>query len=706
MFTEATYTEKLVQFGRAVLLSIIILLTAGATAWTSTRLAGGDIEVQAWYRMRHTFQTDGTEHFDWVQWRNEAFVWLIHNNLITRGYFLETVPVPFIHHAAFSARYRARVDPVYYLREHYRNIYDAHKRSKFFNPEKEFRDLYVDLDFGDIWGGSLTSRIGYQQIVWGESDLFRSIDIINPLRIDQSFGAGEKFDEFRQPSLAIKAIYGIGDIGTWLSQVSVEPFYTPRFRNGTQFLLLENGWRIEFQEKNCLPPGETDPAKALDYSPENCGKPGTRFLPYRPHWIGNRRFQNPWSLSVTGNNGRIHSVDYACLTQACRPEAPGERITAIVNLPKGNFHHHTRGTDPSHGAGGFRIVGKTWFDLDFSLNYIFLPLIHADTNPSGHPADVYGDVPGAVGTLEEGLRRCLSPSGKQGVAANNRTNNKTLVQLVGVDLGGYNWPQRRLDAQGNPLPTAKQKHAARPPVTICTNGFNHRYSWTHVIGATGTYNDFEYTGAVFRFEESLSTAEKLNHHLAGYGRSFNPPPAMVAGYAARNGRMTVSTPVWRSMVGFDLLTAFQNIRGLGWTRSLPGQMGIQQSFISFQWLMQYYFEGLSNNVCNWNFAMGFGLPGRSGCRTNHFNHLLTLGVGGQGYFRSKLEQRLAVAFEPRGKQFLLFGQWWWREFMELPIDLSMGTAWYPNSRFNNSWTLLNYFTERNLLWIEATYYLL
>ena len=44
--------------------------------------------------------------------------------------------------------------------------------------------------------------------------------------------------------------------------------------------------------------------------------------------------------------------------------------------------------------------------------------------------------------------------------------------------------------------------------------------------------------------------------------------------------------------------------------------------------------------------------------------------------------------------------------MSLPLDLSMGTAWYPNSRFNNSWSLLNFFTNRNQLWLEATYYLL
>src|SRR5437667_10425073 len=113
MCTRATTTEKRVVLRAAWLLSIGIILMWGTAAWASTRLFEGDVEVQAWYRMRHTFQTDGNNHFDWVQWRNEAFVWLIHNNVVKNGNLFKTgIPIPFVHHAAFSARFRARVDPV------------------------------------------------------------------------------------------------------------------------------------------------------------------------------------------------------------------------------------------------------------------------------------------------------------------------------------------------------------------------------------------------------------------------------------------------------------------------------------------------------------------------------------------------------------------------------------------------------------------
>src|SRR4030095_730852 len=129
---------------------------------------------------------------------------------------------------------------VYYLKAPVRSLYDHNNRCSFFGPEKDFRDLYVDFDHGEVGPGRLTTRWGYQQIVWGESDLYRSLDIINPLRIDQDFAIGEKFDEFRMPILAVKSFYDIGNVGGSLSNVGIESFYSPRWFSGSKSLLLEN----------------------------------------------------------------------------------------------------------------------------------------------------------------------------------------------------------------------------------------------------------------------------------------------------------------------------------------------------------------------------------------------------------------------------------------------------------------------------------
>ncbi|HEV8712946.1 MAG TPA: hypothetical protein VGX03_08975, partial [Candidatus Binatia bacterium] len=219
-------------------------------------------------------------------------------------------------------------------------------------------------------------------------------------------------------------------------------------------------------------------------------------------------------------------------------------------------------------------------------------------------------------------------------------------------------------------------------------------------------NDFDYTGAIWRFEQSLSTSEYMNRYPASYG---------IAHLNSKGRTLFHKQPVWRSMVGFDLFSALFNYPGMRWTRHLPGQMGTQASFLSFQWLMKYT-PATSNTFCEWNNAVGIGPSApsdgepvrgaKSGCRDNHWNHFFTLGFAGQGYFASKLEQRMAVAFEPRGQQWLLYGQWWWRNWLSMPLDLSFGTSWFPSSRFDHSWTTLNYFTSRQLLWAEATYYLL
>src|SRR5215204_2114635 len=112
MFTQTTNVGRRIVVKSLWLVVMAIVLTPSPTVWATTYLKEKDIEVQAWYRMRHTFQTDGKEHFDWVQWRNEAFIWTIWRNFVRNGQLLDVVPIPFVESAEVNARYQARVDPV------------------------------------------------------------------------------------------------------------------------------------------------------------------------------------------------------------------------------------------------------------------------------------------------------------------------------------------------------------------------------------------------------------------------------------------------------------------------------------------------------------------------------------------------------------------------------------------------------------------
>ena len=379
------------------------------------------------------------------------------------------------------------------------------------------------------------------------------------------------------------------------------------------------------------------------------------------------------------------------------------------------------------------------------LNYLFVPFTFANANTVSDFSQ-YGDDLDGDGLIDG--RRLSPPLFPRGLTAlsvaqrqaarggNGRTNGGFFGGLHGTDLLGYDWKSGHVDANGLPTDEAKQAHATRRNYTYCTNGFSHQRRYSHVIGFTLTYNDFDYTGAVFRFEQSYSTKEGMNKRTF---TSHQDNPIDPNSRARRRGRILNSAGVWRSMFGFDLIQSLMSYPGMNWTRHLPGQFGVQTSFLTGQWLMMYNNtgrSGLSNNMCNWNFAQGLPAaipepdaalrtqgdgkydpanpddplaPKRDavrGCSSKRWNHLFTLAFAGNGYFRGKLEGRNAVAWEPRGSHVLLFSQWWWRELRSMPLDLSFGTAWFLGSQNSNSWSALNYLANQDMVWFEFTYYVI
>ncbi len=725
---RATQTRKQIFLG--TLLGVVGMLLWGATTWASTRV--GDAELQLWYRDRNTFQTDGKDHFDWVQWRSEIFGWMVYDNLVRDGLLLGKVGVPFVKSASFSARYRFRFDPVYLIRDHYRNRYSPDERTDFAIPENGFRDLYADMDFGDVGPGNFSARVGNQQIVWGEADLFRSLDIINPLRLDQNTFAGEKFDEFRTPIFALKGLYTIGTVGTWFSEVAIEPWYSPRMRTGTSDLISEGQYRLPNEEKGCL----DNNGNLIPFDIVKCSQGQRIFVPYRPGWIGHRRQQNPWSfLAASGPNHKIAFDDGICLTLTCSPDVFGDRASMIFQLRKKGGDHYFRGWGGITQGGGARLLATTLGGINFTLNYMFIPQDPTgvfDLNrflvpgqppgpPQFKPGLTYGDnIPGAAGTFEEGLRRCLSDSGKSNESNSADRGHRAPTILIGADLQGYNDPGRygpngALLPNGNPKPG--QHQAARPAETFCLPAL-HDHWWTHVAGITGTYNDFDYTGAVFRMEQSLSTKEVIRQLPGGFGARTADP--ILASSIQQNFHRY--TPVWRSMLGFDLIKSIPSFR------YIPGinhSFYDQAWFITGQWLMENDWVNVANNICQNSDNTGNGItqqqadainatlpPGQKvystpRCKRYHWNHLLTLVLANQGLFASRMETRNAVAFEPRAQTWFLYTQNWWRNVLGNPnLELSAGVIWIPSSYHNVSWSSINYYAWRRQLWFEFTYYLL
>jgi hypothetical protein len=726
---RATHITTRIVLG--VLIGVHLILLWGTTTWAATRV--GNAELQLWYRTRNTFHTDGGEHFDWVQWRNEVFAWLVYENLVQNGRLFDKVEVPWVQSATFNARYRFRADPYYAISGRMENHYDRDTRKSFLFPENGFRDIFLDLDFGEVGPGSLSVRVGNQQIVWGESDLYRSIDVINPLRIDQNQGAGEKFDEFRSPIWALKGLYNVGNVGQYFSNVSIEPFWSPRYRDPTSDLLLDQVFRIPLHIKGCL----DDNNNLIDYSPSNCSfqrSDGSRvFVPYNPGWIGNRRMRHPWGLFGRMGNPRNGTPDFSCLVQDCSPDIFGHRFSFFGNITKGEFKGPLNGAFGKAQAGGIRVFGTSVWGVDWSLNYAFIPvglkgfydinkiLLPPEQGGGFRPDAIYGaGIPGQ--DFEEGLRRCLSDDGKSGKSNSKGRGPRVATFLVGADLLGYNNPAR-VGPDGALLPNGDAKpgrhQAARPAQTFCAPAlFDH--TWTHISGFTATYNDFDYTGMVFRMEQSFSTKEFVRHLPSGFG----PAAGRMNGVPLNNftfSQNTINfTPMWRSMLGFDLLRSYQFFRYIPF---IHHSFYDQAWFLSGQWLMQNQMDHIANPLCYVVDNGGNGITEQQAkaleaqdgkrhysnpqCRRYRWNHLFTLGFANQGLFASRVETRNAVVLEPRSQDWLLYSQWWWRNVLgHENVELSMGVAWYPSSGMSQGWTGLQHFADRDQIWFEFTYYLL
>ena len=766
------------------------LVVAAGVAWhagpADATIRVGNSEIQVVYEMQHTFQfhNDPTDNFEWVQWRNELRVEYEYQDLVEvdRGLFGKNIKIPGVRRADFSFMYRGRFDPVFTVRDKYDDMYPHFIKDdkSFMFPENGFREMNLDVDFGDVMGHRLSMKLGKQQIVWGESDLFRSIDIVNPLRIDQSGFIGEAFEDFRTPIWAVKFLYDLGNIGSLISNAGLEVFYTPRWRPITQHLVLEGGWGgLRYDDPNFV--GDVRDYYPSTTSPAVITTDGVPWAPYRD-WS---RSRHPWSIFRVGRNAARMSPDSGCVADVpCTNDAQGKNVNFLYRIGGGRHTHMIRGTKWENSMVGARFMGKAFNNFDFTLNYLFkrtdpaalfdLPSMFgspydstgtfgidkygrrlAGLNPNldlptvadGNGGIFLGDAakfaagdPEHLNQFRRSLDRCFK-------------DNKA-TWFVNVDMYGYS-----SEEDGNPN---NDRHS-----TACFE-VGHWMPWTNVFGFTLTYNDFDYTGAVFRVEQSWSTNEPRNWGGSNYGgrsqahfdaklndarenylaRIENPSndaergyQAAVDEYAAENGvsrreaiwgaenvdalitgphtdgdgnpcapginvcpgekiyrtRIKQGTSVWRSMIGFDLIQSLGSLPGMAWTKRLPGGIGDQATFYTFQALTTY-----QNN----NRPSGINaVTNANRDRHQRWEQLYTFGTSGF-YFRGKLEPLFAVGYSVNAKQPVILAQTYWHDWLIRNLDLFVGAAIYPGSINDTDASFLNYYADRDTVWFRLQYYLL
>ncbi|HSP99526.1 MAG TPA: DUF1302 family protein [Candidatus Dormibacteraeota bacterium] len=114
--------------------------------------------------------------------------------------------------------------------------------------ESTLREAYIDLTLADA---PISFRVGRQQVIWGESDQFRLMDIINPLDTTWHLQQ-EDWDKIRIPLWLVKMIYDLGDVGGF-SNTFAELVWNPGdFQPGNKVQFLPAPWAV----------GEPNPTRA------------------------------------------------------------------------------------------------------------------------------------------------------------------------------------------------------------------------------------------------------------------------------------------------------------------------------------------------------------------------------------------------------------------------------------------------------------
>ncbi|MBI4516132.1 MAG: hypothetical protein HY699_10005 [Deltaproteobacteria bacterium] len=110
--------------------------------------------------------------------------------------------------------------------------------------ENRLREAYVDVRFADV---PLSLRLGRQQVVWGEADQFRLMDVWNPLDVTWRFPY-ETFDNYRVPLWMAKGLWDFGVIGPF-QNTFVEVVYNPfDFQPGTKVAWLPRPWALPYPD--------------------------------------------------------------------------------------------------------------------------------------------------------------------------------------------------------------------------------------------------------------------------------------------------------------------------------------------------------------------------------------------------------------------------------------------------------------------------
>ena len=223
-----TKTKRLFLPALSCLLVVFILAEAAHAVTIDDKRT---LELTAKLQTRVSFRLQDSQGFtapklsvgDLVQWRNIAYLEVQHDlrELMKSIDFMKP-----LHRWGVNVKYRIvgrfMYEAVYNVgSEELREVRDRDKEN--IDNFKQAYDLWEC--YADISKGPAFFRIGRQNLSWGETDVFRLLDMINPL--DDTYGGiFEDLDDRRIPLWMLRGSYNFGYLGP-ISSLNVEGFWVP-----------------------------------------------------------------------------------------------------------------------------------------------------------------------------------------------------------------------------------------------------------------------------------------------------------------------------------------------------------------------------------------------------------------------------------------------------------------------------------------------
>ena len=239
-------------------LSLLALCTAAAIrtpAFATQKF--GPLELSGNLETQNLVRHPTTDKFQFIQNRNTVRL-RVDYDWLQDGLLIGKIDVPFIERSKLFLLYRGVYDGVYDIaptdrqvgQERFDDIIGgslsrlSNNTRTGFKLENTLREAYVDLKVKDA---PLSFRLGRQQVIWGESDQFRIMDIWNGLDTTWHFQQ-ESWDNIRVPLWLGKGLWDMGEVGP-ISNAFLEVVYNPfDFQPGIKAGFLPQPWALPFAD--------------------------------------------------------------------------------------------------------------------------------------------------------------------------------------------------------------------------------------------------------------------------------------------------------------------------------------------------------------------------------------------------------------------------------------------------------------------------